>query len=236
MEPASQCGGDWWGYIEVPNPSGGSSYLVMMIGDVEGHGTAQALITGGVQGALGMLAPWLKEHPECCSKPEAILDFFNQSIFGATKGALTMTFTVAMIDRDARLLRVANAGHPFPYVLRPTGEGGALVPQAVTQAGIPLGSAANTLYDQHVAVPWQPGSHLFLYTDGLVQCIREGEPLFTRKELRQTLVEFSSLKGNEFFSKVMSERRRRISDCPQKDDVSAVVCMELPVFESSKGL
>jgi serine phosphatase RsbU (regulator of sigma subunit) len=227
MEAASHCGGDWWGYLEIPKLMGGSPYLVLMVGDVEGHGTAQALITGGAQGAQGMLAPWLREQPERCEKPGDILTFFNEAIFSATKGTLTMTFAVAVIDRDAGKVYASNAGHPSPYLFSPQADGTMAV-NSIRQAGVPLGQAPDSRYEQSADQPWSAGSQILMYSDGLIDCVQKDKVLFSRKELRRLLVELSAERGEKLFTKLLAERQRRIVGFVPNDDVTTVLCMEAP--------
>ena len=44
FEAATECAGDWWNYYILPN-----NKLLILLGDVTGHGTASAILTAVVK-------------------------------------------------------------------------------------------------------------------------------------------------------------------------------------------
>lgn len=214
---AARCGGDWWGYTELARP-GQKNILLTLIGDVTGHDVGSALITGIARGALAMLDAWIKTNPELIQNPAKILEHYNKTIHDVTKGSMGMTLFVALFDPDASTLSCANAGHNFPYLLR----GDKILP--VGSDGVPLGSAPDTAYTRFDTYPIEPGSKLFMYTDGLIECPNaEDENQFERKDLRKALQKSATKPAKLLLDSVLRERAAAVANLPQADDVTVAV-------------
>ncbi len=232
MQMATKCGGDWWGYIELPNGQG-APLVLLMIGDAAGHGISSALLTAATQGALAVLKDWTKENPDLARDPRMILRILNQVIFRTSGGEIHMSFFVAVLDADAKEMRVANAGHNKPYLVKPRKD----VPgQPATPAQIkPVGTASSVLgekpdepFDEIETFPWEENDQLFLYTDGLIDCLFDGKELFSRRSLVHLLTKHAHLKGDALVQEIIRTRRSMIGAIPQEDDVTAVVCLRSP--------
>jgi sigma-B regulation protein RsbU (phosphoserine phosphatase) len=223
LQNASQCGGDWWGYLEVPRP-GRPPVFVVMVGDVTGHGTPSALITATVRGGLSVLSTIIDQNPEIAEDPRQINTYLNRSVFEAARGAITMTFFTAVMDPEKSELRCSNAGHNLPYTITPDAEGKNFRLSVIGRSGVPLGYGMDTKYDTIDTYPWPKGAQLFLYTDGLTECMKGEDNLFDRKSLKKALKAYQELKGRELLQRVLADRAQAIGNLPPGDDVTAVVC------------
>jgi sigma-B regulation protein RsbU (phosphoserine phosphatase) len=223
VRTATQCGGDCWGWMELPR-EGAKPLFVIMIGDIVGHGTAPALLTGTVRGASSALAMWLQAEPARVAEPRHLVEYFNRVIFEAAKGTMTMTFQVVTMDPDAGLLRCSNAGHTFPFLIRPAAPGAKPVLQSVTTSGSTLGAGAKVDLDSPAEAPWTPGSRLFLYTDGLVECLVGEKNLYDKKRLRQSVLGSANRAPREQLSQVLADWEGAIGSFQPQDDVTAVLC------------
>lgn len=223
LKYASRCGGDWWGYLEVPRP-GRKPLLVALIGDVTGHGTPSALITATARGAVSMLARTLETQPALAEDPNTFLRRLNEVIHDAAKGTISMTLFAAVLDPEAGKLTCANAGHNFPYLLLP-GLNVASPSQikVVGESSIPLGVSLDTVYDGMQTFPWVPGARLFLYTDGLIDCQKDSRNVFDRKHLRRALQAHSNLGAEALLRQLLRDRELLAAGATQPDDVTAVV-------------
>jgi GAF domain-containing protein len=150
-------GGDWYDAVLLP---GGR--ILLLVGDVAGHGLKAAITMGQMRSAARALAP--------THGPAALLDALDQ-FAGSGPDVLSATAAVAVIDPAQRTLRYCLAGHP-PLLLRdPDGTLASL-----GEAGGPLiGFGAGDRPEQ--VVTFAPGSCLVLFTDGLVE--RRGEIIDT---------------------------------------------------------
>jgi PAS domain S-box-containing protein len=144
-------GGDWYDAV-LQSPD----QLLLIIGDVAGHGIAAAADMGQLRSAL--LAYALDGHG-----PGAILERLNAFQIGV-HGPGMSTVALVRFDRKTRKATYSCAGHLPPLLLRPDGEtvwlDGALAP--------PIGAVPDQAYREQ-SIPVRAGSALVLYTDGLVE-------------------------------------------------------------------
>ena len=150
-------GGDWYDAVLLP---GGR--ILLLVGDVAGHGLKAAITMGQMRSAARALAP--------THGPAALLDALDQ-FAGSGPDVLSATAAVAVIDPAERTLRYCLAGHP-PLLLRDPDGTLTMLGEA---RGPLIGFGAGDRPEQ--VVTFLPGSCLVLFTDGLVE--RRGETIDT---------------------------------------------------------
>jgi len=143
-------GGDWFDVIPLP---GGR--MAFVIGDVMGRGVHAAAIMGQLRTAVRAYA--VLDLP-----PAELVSRFNQLVCEMSQD-LIATCIYAVVDRSARSITLANAGHPPPAMRLPDGE----VQLLEQQLGPPLGVPGGVFREQDIAFP--PGTRVLLFTDGLVE-------------------------------------------------------------------
>ncbi|MFD0313182.1 SpoIIE family protein phosphatase [Streptomyces flavalbus] len=145
----TEVGGDWFDVIEL---DGGRTALV--VGDVMGSGIGAAATMGRLRTATNTLASLNLDPARLLEHLDRITSDLDHSI---------ATCLYAVHDPALRQLRIANAGHLPPALVRP-GHAPELLdlptgaPLGV--GGVPFGTTA---FD------FAPGDELVLYTDGLVE-------------------------------------------------------------------
>ncbi|HRK03169.1 MAG TPA: SpoIIE family protein phosphatase, partial [Oligoflexia bacterium] len=100
--PASECGGDWWFYAPIGNR------LLVVIGDVTGHGVSSALVTAAVHGGFTMLIQKFMRDQAKVSIKE-VIETLNAVVFAAAKQEATMTFVASLVDLDSGEMEFVNA-------------------------------------------------------------------------------------------------------------------------------
>ena len=148
-------GGDFHQVLRRP------SDLVVVIGDVEGHGVSSAAQMGQLRAATAVLA--LEGH-----EPGAMLMRLSAGL-GRILDLNLATLLVAAFDLSSRRLTLASAGH-LPAVIREPGRPAYL---STLKPGPPLGTGPATVPQTHQTLP--EGCIVVFYTDGLVE--RRGEDL-----------------------------------------------------------
>ncbi len=148
-------GGDFFKTVRV------DGRMVLMLGDVMGHGTASAARAGQLHGLGAALA--LEGH-----RPGALLARLAAGIDQMMDLELA-TLLVCSYDPADRVLTTASAGHPAPLVAPPAGPPAFLEVAPGPPLGVPGGDYAEG------TVVLAPGSSLVLFTDGLVE--RRGESI-----------------------------------------------------------
>jgi sigma-B regulation protein RsbU (phosphoserine phosphatase) len=74
MEPASECGGDWWGYFDH------GDWRVVFIADATGHGVPAALLTATMNCCKTSLGYILESKPDIVKQPDEILRFKSSCV------------------------------------------------------------------------------------------------------------------------------------------------------------
>lgn len=153
MLTSSEVGGDFYDYYRVDG-----RWVVMLVGDVSGHGIAAGTIVCAAKAGVNFLEA---EHEK---EPQKILTRLSNIIFNTAHQALLMTMFAVCLDTRTGELRYANAGHQFAYVYR------SMLGQldSLEVGGLPLGKNEHTEYEQH-STEMDLGDRLFLYTDSIVE-------------------------------------------------------------------
>jgi PAS domain S-box-containing protein len=155
----TEVGGDWYDAVALP-----TGKLLLVVGDVAGRGI-------GAASTMGQLRSAVRSYALLESDPAALLDRLNRFQFSMAWDDMA-TVLLAVIDPSAATLAYATAGHPPPLVVGPAdpAPSAACAPAAylVGGRGAPLGALERAPYTTATA-QLEPGSTLFLYTDGLIE-------------------------------------------------------------------
>lgn len=168
FQPASECGGDWWGVYDLPE-----GRILVIVGDATGHGISSAIITGAAKAACDLACNVTQGK----LSPSDLLKMMNSAIHETARRQIMMTCGAGLFDPKTRTLTVANAGHHFPYHVRD----GQLRPIMVH--GQPLGASSGSTYDS-TSITYSPNDVFVWFTDGIVECENDRNEQFTEKKLR----------------------------------------------------
>ncbi len=172
MITSSEVGGDFYDYYMVDG-----RWVVILIGDVSGHGIAAGTIVCAAKAGVNFL------ETEKEKEPHKILSRLSNIIFNTAHQSLLMTMFAVCLDTRTGELRYANAGHQFAYVYR------SMLSQldSLELGGLPLGKNENTDYEQEIT-EIDLGDRLFLYTDSIVEEENAEGECFGYERLEEVLV------------------------------------------------
>lgn len=142
-------GGDFYDLIRIDDTTAAAA-----IGDVQGHNVNAAALMGQVRTAV---------HAGAGAPPEEVLARTNRLLTDLEPGLFT-SCVYAHIDLAGHTVRLASAGHP-PPLLRHAGGPAKMLN---LPPGLLLGIDPDASYTA-VEIPFEPGTLLTLYTDGLVE-------------------------------------------------------------------
>ena len=149
--PARALGGDFYDFLPY-----GVGRLGFTLGDVSGKGTAAALY-GSL--AIGTVREIAVDH---AGEPAAMLALLNQRLHAARLESRFIAMLFGVYDAPSRRLTLANAGGPYPLLVR----GGQV--QTILLEGVPLGLIPDTRYDE-ITLDLQVGDIVLFASDGILE-------------------------------------------------------------------
>ncbi|MCU0699073.1 MAG: SpoIIE family protein phosphatase [Myxococcaceae bacterium] len=206
-QPAQECGGDWWAVREQADGK-----LLVVVGDVTGHGIASAILTGTARAACDLAHLMTRAKVS----PQIVLHLMNHAVHQAGGQKVLMTAVAALIDPVAKTLTLANAGHVFPMLMR---DG---APRPMVAHGPPLGSNASHEFAVET-IKLEPGDALVWFTDGLTERANETGEQFSEKRLRASCMRGSHLAANELRDDIVRSVHTFAGNTQADDDVTLVV-------------
>lgn len=174
--PASRCGGDWWSVHEVPD-----GRVLVLVGDVTGHGIAAAMVTAAAKGCYDVAQHLMGNDLDL----PRLLVHLDAAVRKAGNGEFFMTCFATLIDPDAGKVYFSNAGHVVPYLCHP-GDGGKLELDALVARGNPLGAGEKPAY-KTTERPISRGDIFIWYTDGIVECTNEKRVQFGDRRMQRVI-------------------------------------------------
>ncbi|MBZ6259422.1 serine/threonine-protein phosphatase [Streptomyces olivaceus] len=199
-------GGDW--YDAFRQPDGG---VIVVVGDVTGHGLRAAVMMSQLRTALRAYAVDGGSPGRLLTRLHTFLHHLQPDLFA--------TAVIARFHPDDPTLTWAAAGHPPPVLRTPDGRVRTLDAKPGAMLGIPL--------RQEIAdhtVPLAPGTTLALYTDGLVERRAQGiDPGIAR--LAHALGSFAPQElETDLEGSADGILRPLLSDSERDDDVCLLLC------------
>lgn len=161
MTPAKQVGGDFYEFFLVDE-----SHLCLMIADVSGKGIPAALFM--------MASKILLEHNAKMNKPlTQVLTDVNNAICNKNPEGMFITIWIGILDLATGKMTCANAGHQYPVLKKPGGR----YELIKDQHDLVVGVVKDVQYHAYT-LEMEPGSALFLYTDGLSEATDPEQRMF----------------------------------------------------------
>lgn len=147
--PAKQLGGDYHAFMATDTATS------FCVADVSGKSTPAAILVSACHAALQLLFDEGRELDDIATE-------LNRHIHRWSSQNKFITLILATIDREQRLLRYVNAGHNPAYLVA----GGEISP--LHSHGLPIGMMPGSSYEV-MTIPFEPGSLLVLYSDGITE-------------------------------------------------------------------
>lgn len=187
--PVASVGGDFYTFLRQSEGRVG-----VMLGDVSSHGMSAALMMALVLSAAGI-------HTAAAAGPAETLHRLRESLLAKlSEVEMFATAFYGVLDRKARTLFYANAGHPHAF--RITGDG---VAERLEATAMPLGLGTWGPIAQ-ATLPWNVERDLLiLFTDGLADAANADGARFGEARLLERLTSLRDRPLEEIVDCVMSE-------------------------------
>jgi HAMP domain-containing protein len=200
---AGRVGGDYFDYFLLPD-----GRMLIMIGDVSGHGVAAALVVA--------MAKALTTFPGNPQEPGKLLEILNQGLVKTLQRRRLMSCLIGVFDPESGTLTLANGGHNYPY--RISGK-------ACTHLDVKgrlLGIKTGISFPQ-VEVKLGEGDWMCFYTDGLIEALASDGTQIGYEQAASALPELRCDSAPETAASVWRWFRRLTGESALDDDVTIMV-------------
>jgi serine phosphatase RsbU (regulator of sigma subunit) len=204
--PLDHLGGDYYDFVAPDN-----DHLGFLIADASGHSIAAAVVAIMTRFTFAEVA-------KRTTSPGEVLTALNQRLCGITEERFVTAF-YGVFHRRTRILRYANAGHPYPLWVEH--ESGLVKP--LSAQGFLLGIVPDEIYTER-EVQLAPGDTLCFFTDGLLEARNEIGEQFGTKNLTACLRHRSGSSVRQMVSEILDCQSRFSGHAPITDDLTLTVC------------
>ncbi len=206
VAPAESVGGDFYNLFRL-----GGERTGVMIGDVSSHGYRAALIMALVMSASAI-------HAQSSSDPGRMLAALANTLREelATTEMFITTF-YGVIDREAGVLRYANAGHPYAYHV--TADGGM---ERLAAIDPPLGMVESVPTAR--SRPWAVGRDLLLlFTDGVSDARNRFGHRLGEQPVLEIVQRYRTERPAVILDRLFEELAEHTGEAVQRDDLAVVL-------------
>jgi sigma-B regulation protein RsbU (phosphoserine phosphatase) len=216
FEPATECGGDWWGYFDQ------SDWRVFFIADATGHGVPAALLTATINCCKSSLGFIMESRPNILEEPNEILRYMNQAVCGAGK-EIQVTCFVASFNKKTRDFIFSNSSQTPPLLFN--SEKSELTKDdfrpLIEANGPRLGQRLDSRFEAH-ALKLETHDTIFFYTDGLTEAENTEGNAFGQRRLIKSLAQHGKGSSVSTIEGVIKDFKTFTSEKPLNDDLTAV--------------
>jgi sigma-B regulation protein RsbU (phosphoserine phosphatase) len=205
-----ETGGDYYDFLILDKTA--SDAVLVVLGDVMGHGVAAALVMAGVRSVLRDRVTEAGDLAELMSR-------LNRLIAADHGGDRFMTMHLSVIDSKTRSMRWVSAGHDPVIVYDPA----TTAFSEVGDGDLPLGVMDNSEYREQTSGPLQPGQVLFIGTDGVWELPDAQGDEFGKERLREIIREAADRPAQEIAAAVRERLTAFRGDAKSVDDVTFVI-------------
>ncbi len=220
LKPCGHIGGDLVGMFS-PGPNRLGFYSI----DVSGHGITSAMMTARLGGYLSskhfdqnvaMERRFDKFY--ALLPPDEVAGMLNMRLMADAGIEEYFTMVYAIVDLRNGHMKLVQAGHPHPLVLRRDGS-----TEFLGEGGLPIGLISDVSFQQ-IETQLHPGDRLLLYSDGFTECHLAEGGLLEEEGLRDMALDCATGRGGSEFLDDMFWRLTQLMspDGGMCDDVSAV--------------
>lgn len=208
MDPAKEVGGDFYDYFLIDD-----NHLGLVIADVSGKGVPAALFMMASKIILQSVA--VLGH-----SPAEILRRTNEAVCSNNEAEMFVTVWLGILDLTTGKLVAANAGHEFPAIRQPGGP----FELYKDKHGFVIGGMTGVRYKEY-EIQLQPGSKLFVYTDGVAEATNAEKELFGTDRMIDALNRDPDASPQDLLRNVRAEVDGFVKDAEQFDDLT-MLCVE----------
>lgn len=208
MKPAKEVGGDFYDFFLIDE-----KHLGLVMADVSGKGVPAALFM--------MVSKILIQNLAMMGNaPADVLRMLNNQLCSNNPEDMFVTVWYGCLDLDTGVLKAANAGHEYPFLKKADGS----FEMIKDTHGLIIGGFAGATYKEY-ELQMDPGSKLFIYTDGVPEATDSDEQLFNTERLLYALRGAEKETPKDIIERVDLAVKDFVKGAPQFDDLT-MLCLE----------
>ena len=207
MDPAKEVGGDFYDYFLIDD-----NHLCMVIADVSGKGVPAALFMMACKIILQSVAMMGQSPGEILAKT-------NAAVCSNNEAQMFVTVWLGILELSTGKLTAANAGHEYPVLKRPNGA----FELFKDKHGFVIGGMEGVRYREY-ELQLEPGSKLFVYTDGVPEATNADQELFGTERMVEALNSHPDDAPHEILKTVRGAVDAFVKEAEQFDDLT-MLCM-----------
>ena len=206
MIPAKEVGGDFYDFFMVDE-----NHLALVMADVSGKGVPAALF-------MTITKVLLQNELLSGKDPATVLETLNERICRNNTKEMFVTVWLGILDLKTGVLTCSNAGHEYPVLRQPSGHFEILK----DKHGFVVGGMPGMKYTNYT-IEMQPGSKLFVYTDGVPEAERSDRKQFGLERTVTMLRRIEDLPPQSIVTGMSSAVYDFVGEVPQFDDLTMLV-------------
>ncbi|HEX2062463.1 MAG TPA: PP2C family protein-serine/threonine phosphatase [Thermoanaerobaculia bacterium] len=203
--PATEVGGDYYDYFVD------GERVALVCGDVAGHGMAAGLVLSALRSGFTLLKDSL-------TNPSTVLQRLHTLVAETSRRRMLVTVSVVLLDRAARRVTIASAGHP-PVVLRHA-DG---TVETIDLFAPPLGVRLPVDIPQR-ELALASGDTFVLHSDGIYETRNAADESYGLDRLMRVVREHGGASAEELRDAILRDVAEFRGAVEQDDDMTVVVC------------
>ena len=207
MDPAKEVGGDFYDFFLIDE-----DHLGLVIADVSGKGIPAALF---MMKAMILLRNCVLAGLD----PKQALEQLNEQISVNNSDSMFVTVWLGILELSSGRLTAVNAGHEYPMLKAPDG----VFALYKDRHGLAAGTVEGIRYRDY-ELQLEPGSMLFVYSDGLPEANDSDGRLFGTERTLNALNENPARHPEATLNAVREAVDAFVGEAPQFDDLT-MLCL-----------
>ncbi len=218
FRPAAIVAGDIYNYQQLDD-----SHLGFYLADVSGHSVSSAMLSFTLNKTLSASTsagnPMKREDvdspgKEAINSPAEVMKALNERFQDESENMLYFTMIYGVINMAEGHGVLCQAGHPSPiHVAR----SGAI--RSLGHGGFPVGLLPEAEYED-IHFTLGAGDRLFLYSDGISDCLKEDSSTSRKRRIRGVLRDMRTMSVSELLERLKSRLNRWSGESAPADDMS----------------
>jgi len=201
--PSRHVGGDYYDFDIIDGDA-----LVVVVADVSGKGIPASLLMATLRAAVN-------SNADARRTPAVMVSRINTLLYESTSSEEFATLFYGVVNLEDGVMRYANAGHEFPFLVSEEGV------RQIGESGIVAGCVESFPYEEFSCqIP--KGGTVVLYTDGITDAAAGDGENFGADRLKKVLERDGLRSASELCSSILSEVERFAKEGANLDDLTLV--------------